>query len=70
MLLTYDRWIVVREQVVVAAGITVDAGEAVVRVAALDETFDHLRLDRAPQSKNEPRRSNRISLSPFGECPG
>jgi hypothetical protein len=39
----------VREQVVVSAGITVDAGKAMMRIPALDETLDDLFLHRAPQ---------------------
>ncbi len=40
----------VREQVVVPAGVAVDAGKTIVRVAALDEALDHPSLDRAPRA--------------------
>jgi len=33
-----------------AAGIAIDAGEAVVRIAAFDEALVHLRFDRAPRT--------------------
>jgi len=37
----------------VLAGVAADAGETIVRVAALDKTLDHLRLDRAPRTPGE-----------------
>ena len=37
------------EQVVMPAGIAVDAREAVMRIAARDEALDSLLFDRAPQ---------------------
>lgn len=40
----------VREEELVPAGVAVDAREALVRVAACDETLDDLLLDRAPNS--------------------
>ncbi len=43
----------VGEQVVVPAGVAVDAGEAVVRVAALDEALDRPLLDCAAQPARE-----------------
>ncbi|HEX9596154.1 MAG TPA: hypothetical protein VF982_04690 [Anaerolineales bacterium] len=37
------------EQVIVPAGVAVDAGQAMVQVTALDEAFEHLRFDCAAQ---------------------
>ena len=44
------RLVRVREQVVVTAGVAVDARKAVVRITALDEAPDHLRFERAARA--------------------